>query len=227
MPVKLMPSMMCASYAHLREDVRLIERAGVDYLHVDIMDGHFVPNLTVGPDYVKCLRRLTDIALDVHLMTEEPDKFFGMFGLRAGDRMSFHPEATCHAHRCLGKIKALGLGAGLALNPGTPLSAVEDLLPDVDFIQIMSVNPGFAGQPLIPQTLDKVRRLAARLRELGRAVDVTVDGSVQFDNLLRIVDSGATCLVLGPFTCFNQELGIEKSLARVKEILRGREGKQA
>ncbi|MCL1999832.1 MAG: ribulose-phosphate 3-epimerase [Planctomycetes bacterium] len=221
MTVKLMPSMMCASYANLLADVRLLEGAGVDYLHVDVMDGHFVPNLTVGPDYVRCLRRITSLPLDVHLMIEEPDKFFEMFGLRAGDRLSFHPEAARHPHRSLMKIKTLGLGAGMALNPATPLSAVEELLPDLDFIQIMSVNPGFAGQPLIPRTLDKVRRLSSRLRELGRDIDLTVDGSVQFDNLLEIVASGATCLVLGPFTCFNPELGIEQSLAKVKELLRG------
>ena len=220
MPILLEPSMMCSNYANLEQDVRILEKCGVNYLHVDIMDGHYVPNMTVGPDYVKCLHSLTKIPLDIHLMTEEPQRFVTMFEARAGDRMSIHFEATPHPHRCLKQIQALGLQAGLAINPSTTADVIGELLYDVDFVQVMTVNPGFAGQALIPQCLPKVARLSEKLGQIGRKADIVVDGSVQFNNLLEIVRYGATSLILGPFTCFNKDPGIAGSIAEVKRMLR-------
>jgi len=218
--VMVAPSMMCSDYANLEREIRVLEKVGVDYLHIDVMDGHFVPNMTIGPDYVKCIRGLTGIPLDIHLMTETPELFIPMFGIKKGDKMCFHVEATKHPHKHIVKIKESGAQAGIAVNPGTPLEAIEELLATLDFVHILSVNPGFAGQPLIPGMLDKIKRLRKQLGDKNlERIDIEVDGSVQFENMADIVKSGANCLVLGPFTCFHKELGIEKALLRTKEIL--------
>jgi ribulose-phosphate 3-epimerase len=196
--IKIAPSILSADFARLGEEVKTVEAGGADLIHVDVMDGHFVPNLTIGPIIVQALRPTTQLPLDVHLMIEHPDFFIDDFAKAGADYLTVQVEACVHLHRTIQAIKAKKMKAGVALNPHTPLTSIEEILPDLDLVLIMSVNPGFGGQEFIPQSLDKLRRLRRMLqqRELTH-VEVEVDGGIKLENAAEVVEAGAEILVSG------------------------------
>lgn len=197
-PRKIAPSILSANFARLEEDVKMVETAGADLLHVDVMDGHFVPNITIGPLIVKALRPVTQLPLDVHLMIENPDQYIEAFAAVGADYLTVHVEACTHLHRTLQRIHEKNMKAGVALNPHTPLSSIEEVLLDLDLILIMSVNPGFGGQKFIPNSLEKLRRTRELLSRQGLPhVAVEVDGGVKLDNIKEVADAGADILVSG------------------------------
>lgn len=198
MSARIAPSLLSCRFAELGREVRAVDEAGAEWVHVDVMDGHFVPNITIGPLITGAVRGVTRRTVDVHLMIERPDRYVGDFARAGADVITVHAEATVHLHRTLGLIRGLGKLAGLALNPATPLAAAEDVLDEVDLLLIMSVNPGFGGQAFIPRSLDRVARARA-LVEAHRPgqVDVEVDGGVSAKTAPALVEAGATVLVAG------------------------------
>ncbi|MEK6604003.1 MAG: ribulose-phosphate 3-epimerase [Nitrospirota bacterium] len=195
--VRIAPSILSSDFAHLADEIAAVEQAGADMVHVDVMDGHFVPNLTIGPPIVEAIRTVTKLPLDVHLMMTNPDDFIGEFAEAGADYLTVHVETCPHLHRTIQAIKEKGLKAGVTLNPATPLSSIEAILPDVDLLLIMSVNPGFGGQRFIPGVLDKIRRARVMIRHTGRTILLEVDGGVKADNAGAIVNAGADILVAG------------------------------
>jgi ribulose-phosphate 3-epimerase len=195
--VELLPSILSADFAHLADQVAAAERGGGTVIHVDIMDGHFVPNITLGPPVVKSLRKATSLPLDCHLMIEDPDEFIPAFADAGANWVSVHYEACRHLHRSLQHITQHGMQAGVVLNPATRVDLIIDILPMVHHVLIMSVNPGFGGQVFIPFSLDKIRRLAEIRRELGLAFKIEVDGGVAHDTVAQVVQAGAELLVAG------------------------------
>jgi ribulose-phosphate 3-epimerase len=196
-PIRLAPSILSADFAKLGEEVRAMEAAGADYIHVDVMDGHFVPNITIGPGVVRALRPHTKLPLDVHLMISPVDPFVKEFVEAGADILTVHPEAGAHVHRTVQLIKSLGKKAGVSINPGTPVEAVDPVLDMVDLVLVMSVNPGFGGQSFIDGALDKLKRLRAKIDATGRTIDLQVDGGVNDKTAPLVRAAGADVLVAG------------------------------
>lgn len=198
--VKLAPSILSADFARLEAHAQEAIDAGADWLHVDVMDGHFVPNITIGPLIVDALRPLsekTNTPLDVHLMIEKPEQYVKAFADAGADRITVHVEATTHLHRTIQQIRETGISAGVTLNPATPLSSIEEILPYVDLVLVMTVNPGFGGQAYIPTSTDKIRRLKQMLHAKGLSPFLQVDGGVKVNNVQEVVAAGADVIVAG------------------------------
>jgi ribulose-phosphate 3-epimerase len=199
MPIKIAPSILTADFGRLRDQVQAAAEAGVEYLHLDVMDGRFVPVISFGALVVEALRKVVDITLDIHLMIEQPEQHIATFREAGGDILNVHVEACRHPHRVLGEIRRLGARAGLALNPGTPLSAADDLLTEVDQVMLMAVNPGWGGQAFIEATIERVARLRKELDGRALGVDIEVDGGINLTTGPRCVAAGANVLVAGSF----------------------------
>ena len=193
----LAPSILSADFARLAEGIAAVERGGAGAIHVDVMDGHFVPNITLGPPVVKSIRKATALPLDVHLMIENADRYLDAFVDAGASWISLHAEALPHLQRSVAHLKSRGVQAGVAINPATPLAALEEILPDLDYVLVMSVNPGFGGQKFIPGSLDKVRRLRAQVEARGLRVRIEVDGGVDMTNVRALAEAGADILVAG------------------------------
>ncbi len=215
--VKIAPSILSADYARLAEGVAAAEAAGADWIHVDVMDGHFVPNITIGPPVVKALRRATTLPLDVHLMIEAPERLVPAFADAGADLITVHQEACVHLHRVVEQIRELGVRPGVTINPATPLLTLDEILPYVDLVLLMTVNPGFGGQSYIPTSTAKVARLAAMLRERGLgAVEVEVDGGIAPATAGEVTAAGATVLVAGA-AIFNTTGSVADNIAALRE----------
>ena len=210
---------MCADIGALKETLGIFEKHGIDYLHVDVMDGVFVPNLMLGTDYCKRLRSLTSIPLDIHLMVAQPEPKIAWFDPKPGEFVSVHAESTKHLHRAVQTVKATGAKALAALNPATPLSAVEYVLEDVEGVLLMSVNPGYAGQTIIAESLRKIAELRALADSKGmKDFVIQVDGNISFDNTPKIIEAGADFLVLGSSSVFTKDLPLEKALEKLQKV---------
>jgi ribulose-phosphate 3-epimerase len=197
MSLRIAPSILSADFAALGTEIQAVECGGADLIHVDVMDGHFVPNLTIGPLVVRSLSKVAKVPLDVHLMIEEPDRYIEAFAEAGAAMISVHVEVLPHLHRTIHLIKALGVKAGVALNPSTPVVALEEIAGDVDHILVMSVNPGFGGQTFIPRSESKIRAVRDLLNRSGSRAAIEVDGGIDGSNAARVVEAGATILVAG------------------------------
>ena len=217
--VEILPSILAADFARLGEQVKQLETAGCHMLHVDVMDGHFVPNLTLGPPVVESLRKVTRLKLDVHLMIEDPDKFAPVFIKAGADQVSVHQEACRNLDRTLHMIRDEGARAGVVINPATPVSMLDEVLDIADYVLVMSVNPGFGGQQFIPNSLHKVRQLKARKRERGLPFHIEIDGGITMENVPAVVDAGVEWVVTGSsiFHTVNPGATFEEMRRRAEE----------
>ena len=214
--------MMCADISRIPETLGIFEKNGIEYLHIDIMDGHFVPNFTLGTDYCRSMKKLCKIPLDIHLMVENPEKMLGWFPIEAGDMVSVHTESTENIRNALRDIRARGAKAFAAINPSTPADALCGLLDDIDGVLVMAVNPGFAGQKMVGGTLEKIRAVRDMLDRNGKTdVRIEVDGNVSFENSVKMKSAGADIFVAGTSSVFSAELGIERGIEKMRGLLKG------
>lgn len=214
--VKLAPSILAADFARLGEQVREAEQAGADRIHVDVMDGHFVPNISIGPVVVKSLRPVTRLPLEVHLMITNPDDYLDAFAEAGADSMIVHVENAVNLHRTVQHIKKLGKGAGVVLNPATSAVTLAEILPDVDLILVMTVNPGFGGQRFIENTLGKIRRIRQMIDQSKKEIELEVDGGIDFETAPQVVSAGARVLVAGS-AVFGHKEGVAAAMKRLRE----------
>ena len=215
--IQLAPSILSADFAHLAQEIEKAEQGGADLLHLDIMDGHFVPNITIGPPVVSSIRKITNLPLDAHLMIEEPARYVDDLARAGVNWISFHVEADPHLNRTIQQIHGHGIRAGVVLNPGTPLSLLEEVLPSADYVLLMTVNPGFGGQSFIPSVLQKIRKLRHTIESNGYHARVEVDGGIGLDNLRVVLDAGAEIIVSGSAVFASAE-GPAEVLRRMREI---------
>ena len=213
--LKIAPSILSADFARLGDQIREAEAGGADYIHVDVMDGHFVPNISIGPLIVRAIRPVTRLPLDVHLMIESPDRFLEDFAAAGADLITVHQEACVHLHRTIEQIRSLGKRAGVSINPATPAGVLDEILPYVDLVLVMTVNPGFGGQSFIESMPAKIRDLHQRLTALGSAAELEVDGGVNYQTAPTIVAAGANVLVAGS-SVFGAKEGIAKAIAEIR-----------
>ena len=213
------PSILSADFSRLGEEVKAVEKVGADWIHVDVMDGHFVPNITIGPLVVEAVKRATDLPLDVHLMIEDPDRYLEDFARAGSTLMTVQVEACVHLHRTIQAIKALNVKAGVALNPATPLSTIEWILEDVDLILIMSVNPGFGGQKFIPQALQKISALKPMIRAKNPNVLIEVDGGINQETIRSAAEAGADVFVAGSAIFGSSDYG--KTMGKLRSLIEG------
>ena len=211
------PSILSADFSRLGEEVKAVERVGADWIHVDVMDGHFVPNITIGTLVVEAVKRVTELPLDVHLMIEDPDQYLEDFARAGSTLMTVQVEACVHVHRTIQAIKALDVKAGVALNPATPLSTIEWILEDVDLVLIMSVNPGFGGQKFIPQALQKIRDLKAMIRAKNPNVLIEVDGGINQETIQSAAEAGADVFVAGSAIFGSSDYG--KAVRKLRSLI--------
>ena len=218
--IKIAPSILNVDFGHLADAVQRAEAGGADWIHVDVMDGLFVPNITLGPMVVEAIRRATRLPIDVHLMIDDPRRYIGRFHDAGGDWLTIHLEADRHPHRTLGEIRSLGAKAGLALNPGTPVALARDLAEELDLLLVMSVDPGFGGQPFIEGSLRKLREARELLQEHNSGCELEVDGGVKLANALEVAQAGATVVVAGSFVYLEGD-GPEANIAALRTALNG------
>ncbi|WP_043933375.1 ribulose-phosphate 3-epimerase [Bacillus sp. EB01] len=203
--VKIAPSILSADFSRLGEEIKDVERGGADYIHIDVMDGHFVPNITIGPLIVEAVRPVTEIPLDVHLMIENPDQYIEAFAKAGADYITVHVEASRHLHRTIHLIKSFGVKAGVVLNPATPVDSIKHVIEDVDMVLLMSVNPGFGGQKFIQGVLPKIREVKKMAESFGKDVEIEIDGGVNAETARLCVEAGATVLVAGSAVYNNED----------------------
>ncbi len=218
--IKLAPSILSADFSRLGEQVEEVARAGADYIHLDVMDGHFVPNISFGPAVVEAVRGVTKMPLDVHLMISKPENYVARFAESGADIITVHVEACLHLHRTVQQIKDLKVKAGVALNPATPLISIEEILPMVDLVLLMSVNPGFGGQKFIPESFGKIRALREALDENRLKAEIEVDGGIGPENIAAIVNAGARVIVAGA-AVFNNKESATRALLRLRKAAAG------
>jgi ribulose-phosphate 3-epimerase len=216
--VKIAPSLLSADFANLGRDIEETETAGADWIHIDVMDGSFVPNISFGLPVIKAIRPLTKLTFDVHLMIREPSNFFEAFAEAGADLINFHYEAETHVDRAIHRIKGLGVMAGITLNPATPVSVLKHVLPDLDLVLIMSVNPGFGGQSFIPYALDKVRELRQMADMLNPSLMIEIDGGIGENNIRAAAEAGADVIVAGSAVYRNNE--ISENMMKLRKALR-------
>jgi len=214
MIIKIAPSILSADFSKLADDIKRVEVAGADMIHLDIMDGHFVPNLTFGPPVVTAIRKVTKLLFDVHLMVNNPQELIEPFAKAGADLLSIHVETAPHLHRLIQNIKGQGLKAAVALNPSSPLSMIEEVLGDVDMVLLMTVNPGFGGQKFIPQMINKITRLRKMISERNLTVDIQVDGGITTTTARQVIAAGANILVAG--SAIYQAVDVEKAIREIR-----------
>ena len=215
-PIKISPSILSADFSHLAEQVREAEDAGVDYIHVDVMDGHFVPNITIGPLIVKALRPITKLPLDVHLMIENPERYIEDFSKAGADIITVHQETCPHLHRTIQQIHDLGIRAGVSINPATPVGTLDEIISEVDLVLVMSVNPGFGGQSYISACTSKIQKLRTMLDFCGSSADLEVDGGVNVKTVSEVIAAGANAFVAGS-AVFNDKQSVTENVRLLRD----------